>query len=165
VLYALGRPPVPGLGPRLRPAGTWVRTSWQMISACAKVCWLACASSKSLRQDRQRSIGPLVGVSSRTAVPRRVARASLAGDHGERMAWLECQRRSVTSWRRPAGALERRPRGCETKARWSGRRRLLRFCLGSQSQLFGAFFNSLGDRLACLGLPGRGATGREELRV
>jgi hypothetical protein len=43
VLYALGWPRVPRLGPRLRRAGTWVRTSWQMISACAKVCWLACA--------------------------------------------------------------------------------------------------------------------------
>ena len=27
----------------LRRAGTWVRISWQMVSASAKVCWLACA--------------------------------------------------------------------------------------------------------------------------
>ena len=31
VLYAFVRPPVPGLGPRLRRAGTWVRISWQMV--------------------------------------------------------------------------------------------------------------------------------------
>ena len=31
VLYALGRLPVRGLGPRLRRAGTWVRISWQMV--------------------------------------------------------------------------------------------------------------------------------------
>src|SRR5215467_11313038 len=49
------------------------------------------------------------GVSSRTPVPPRLARASLAGEHGERMALLECQRRSATSRRRAAGALERRP--------------------------------------------------------
>jgi hypothetical protein len=29
----------------LRRAGTWVRIFWQMVSACAKVCWLACALS------------------------------------------------------------------------------------------------------------------------
>jgi hypothetical protein len=49
------------------------------------------------------------GVSSRAPVPPRLARASLAGEHGERMAWLECQRRSATSRRRAAGASERRP--------------------------------------------------------
>src|SRR5215472_12292631 len=37
------------------------------------------------------------GVSSKTPVPPRLARASLAGEHGERMALLECQRRSATS--------------------------------------------------------------------
>jgi hypothetical protein len=46
---------------------------------------------------------------------------------------------------------------------------LLRF-IKTTSPIFGgetyqqlAFSNSQGDRLACLGLPGRGATGREEL--
>ena len=34
VPYAFRRPPVPGLGPRLRHAGTWVRISWQMVPAC-----------------------------------------------------------------------------------------------------------------------------------
>jgi hypothetical protein len=82
------------------------------------------------------------------------------------MAWLECQRRSATSRRRAGGAfIIVRREARETEARWSGRRRPWRFCLGSRFQMFGAFFNSLGDRLACLGLPGRGATGREELRV
>jgi hypothetical protein len=35
------------------------------------------------------------------------------------------------------------------------RRRVLRFCLESRFPLFGAFFTSLGRRLALLGFPGR----------
>jgi hypothetical protein len=39
-LVPLDGQPVPGLGPRLRRAGTWVRISLQMVSTCEKVCWL-----------------------------------------------------------------------------------------------------------------------------